>query len=89
MTRLCRRIIEKLSDIRNNKPFVLNDKEMYTITPLFEGHSTLIYSMLGGAEIQLLYGDDKLQISPLFSLTKEEREAFLEKAAAFSAEYSR
>ncbi len=89
VTRLCRRIIEKLSDIRNNKPFVLNDKEMYTITPLFEGHSTLIYSMLGSAEIQLLYGDDKLQISPLFSLTKEEREAFLEKAAAFSAEYSR
>ena len=86
---LCRRITEKLSDICNNKPFVLNDKEMYTITPLFEGHSTLIYSMLGGDEIQLLYGDDKLQICPLFSLTKEEREDFLKKAAAFCAEYSR
>ena len=86
---LCRRITEKLSDICNNKPFVLNDKEMYTITPLFEGHSTLIYSMLDGDEIQLLYGDDKLQICPLFSLTKEEREDFLKKVAAFSAEYDR
>ncbi|MBP5430908.1 MAG: hypothetical protein J6Y81_01205 [Ruminococcus sp.] len=84
---LCRRITEKLSDIYSNKPFVLNDKEMYTITSLFEGHRTLIYSMLGDDAIQLLYSDAKLQIYPLFSLTKEEREAFQKKVAAFSLEY--
>ena len=86
---LCRRITEKLSDICSNKPFVLNDKEMYSITPLFEGNRTLIYNMLGGDEIQLLYVDAKLQICPLFSLTKEEKAAFLKKVAAFSAEYDR
>ena len=82
---LCGRITEKLSDISNNKPFVLHDKEMYTITSLFEGHSTLIYSMLDGNAVQILYGDAELKINPLFSLTEEERRGFLRKIEAFSA----
>ncbi|MBR5682949.1 MAG: hypothetical protein IKW96_06680 [Ruminococcus sp.] len=83
---LCGRITEKLSDVSNNKPFVLHDKEMYTITSLFEGHSTLIYSMLDGNAVQVLYGDAELRINPLFSLTEEERLDFLRKLEAFGAE---
>lgn len=83
---LCGRITEKLSNIRGSKPFVLHDKEMYTITSLFEGHTTLIYSMLDGNNVQILYGDAELKINPLFSLTDEERSGFLAKIEAFSAE---
>ena len=83
---LCERITEKLSHIRGSKPFVLHDKEMYTITSLFEGHATLIYSMLDGNMVQILYGDAELKINPLFSLTEDERFDFLDKIRAFSKE---
>lgn len=85
--RLCSKVINKLSEIHNNTPFIFNGKEMYSILNLFETHNTLLYYIVNSETIQLFLGDAHGTLSPLVLFTSKERFHFIESIKSFILKY--
>ena len=86
---LCRKMLENLSDIHNNKAFIYDGKEMHSIICLYETYNTLMYHTCDDDSIQLMIGDKDGTISPLASLTEKERIGFINKIELFLSEYNK
>ena len=86
---VCRKIVKNLSDIQNSKSFIYEGKEMVLIITLYETYNTLMYYKCNDNSIQLMIGDKDGIISPLASLTENERIRSINKIELFLSEYNK
>ena len=85
---VCRKMVKNLSDIQNSKSFIYEGKEMVLIITLYETYNTLMYYKCNDNSIQLMIGDKDGIISPLASLTENERIRSINKIELFLSEYN-
>lgn len=86
---VCRKMVKNLSDIQNSKSFIYEGKEMVLIITLYETYNTLMYYKCNDNSIQLMIGDKDGIISPLASLTENERIRSINKIELFLSEYNK
>lgn len=89
INRICKKLVEKLSYIQNNKPFIYNNQKIYSVISLFDPHSTLSYRLIDNNTIQLMMLDKDRVIIPLIYLSEKERIICIDKIKLFISDYNR
>ena len=74
--RICAKLIERLSDVQAKPPFQYKGMQLRTLLNLMEPHATVAYA-LNETGLELIKLDTDGTPIPLFSITDEEREAWI------------